>query len=333
MAKTSGDTKVIKTEKHKTTLKTPRETKRTKKEPIKKIQQESKQPESKKKVKRHFKVYYNGELLTTRPSGSQPKQAARKAVSAIIKQIIINLKEKSNDSDYEPKETEYINKPFRFYLVDCSRSRKKNKNNETPRNFYEGIRKPVNPDINFYLTKGGNKITEDEYNGKFERDKNGNVIATLIPHVYTKKNEKGEEIKETKYISYKYVNDVKKLTQKYFKEHPEEIITTDNSTKKTQNKKTVKVKSNKKKEANKKVKGSLNKSKKTNKSDKSTKPVKSTKPRKSTKKKPDITEDIKEVSEEEKSEEEKSGEEKNEEEINKREAKNNIKLKRTYKKK
>lgn len=185
---------------------------------------------SSKNKKRSFNVFYNGVDIKTHPTGTQPKQAARKAITPIIKYMM--------DRDNVPKDkqkdnVDYINKEFIFYIVE-----NKKDNDEQTRHYYRGIRKSVNPDINFYLTKidpdTGKKTTIDidEYNGKIIQDSDGNVIEVKIPHKFkiyktvetTTPDGKKETTKEVvgediKYIPYKHTNEVFKLTYEYYIEN------------------------------------------------------------------------------------------------------------------
>lgn len=192
---------------------------------------------TKPKMKRSFSVYFKGVDIKTHPTGYQPKQAARKAITPIIRHMLVGAG--ITDKKAQKENTQFLNKEFIFYIVENKKVAEDE--NPPPRHYYRGIRKSVNPDINFYLTKidptdpeKKRKITIDEkdYNGQITKDAKGNVIEVRIPHKFkiyedtVVKGPDGKDItqrkvirEDIKYIPYKHTNDVSKLTVEYYNEH------------------------------------------------------------------------------------------------------------------
>ena len=148
----------------------------------KKEEDEDEEGEIKKPKTRHFTITYEGEEMTSRPSGKLPKQAANKALTAIIKKFNID--------------GSLIGKEINFSLTENGRNASKRIFN------YIGIRSSINPDPEFYKNKKDGKQKEGL---KLEFDKDNKVISISIPHKIMK-----DGIEEIRYITYRYTNKVKK---------------------------------------------------------------------------------------------------------------------------
>jgi hypothetical protein len=166
----------------KTTSKKTTDKKQKVTKPKKEEKEEDEEGEIKKPKTRHFTITYEGEEMTSRPSGKLPKQAANKALTAIIKKFNID--------------GSLIGKEINFSLTENGRNASKRIFN------YIGIRSSINPDPEFYKNKKDGKQKEGL---KLEFDKDNKVISISIPHKIMK-----DGIEEIRYITYRYTNKVKK---------------------------------------------------------------------------------------------------------------------------
>lgn len=200
------------------------------------------------KPKYNFKIYYKGEQIPGASiKGSQPKQAAKKAIRSIINfklfkdGYVTDLKDKKAlKIARETHIDKYKNKPFKFCIV---RKQQRAKDNESPNKkfvkkvFYEGSFNSIETDYNKYiiLTKKDGKtgkmiprtkvdpknpkkripITEKDIADTLERDADGNVTAIIVRHypfVLDKTGKKmfnsdGTPIRSTKPIEIKHSNE------------------------------------------------------------------------------------------------------------------------------
>lgn len=184
--------------------------------------------EEKKTKKRHFIVTYNNEEMTASPSGERPKQAANKALTAIIKKY-------NTDNSL-------LNKELYFTLTERKKQKKDKHGNPIPNRIfhYIGIRTKIDINDPKYL------------DSQKEFDENGVGIGIKIPHkmfikcatckarenkLIEEAKKKGEKIikknipkddkcksckKEEKFIVYEYTNKVRKAPKTQEQDKPEE---------------------------------------------------------------------------------------------------------------
>lgn len=247
MAKNTKDN--TKTEKKTTTRVTKKNTKNVKTE------------DKVKKNTRTFNVYYKNEDINTHPKGKQPRQAARKAITSIIKYMMV--KKGITDKKAQKDNKEFLNKKFIFYITEprvLNRETNKKVTVENPtRHYYIGERTTINPNISYYLSKGKQNekkiIPIKDYNGRITIDYNGKimdakdykgkditkdpavkVIKVEIKRTYkiyetkTIKGPDGKDIKqknqigqEDKYIEYNNENIVKKLSLDEYNKYKTEL--------------------------------------------------------------------------------------------------------------
>ena len=131
-----------------------------------------------KSKKRHFIINYNNEIMTASPSGERPKQAANKALTAIIKKY-------NNNNNL-------INKEIYFTLTE-RKKQKKDKNGELiPNRIFHYIGTRTKIDVN-----------DPKYTDSQKEIRNGIPIGIKIPHtMFVKcdmcKQKENEMIQEAK---------------------------------------------------------------------------------------------------------------------------------------
>lgn len=171
-------------------------------------------PEKIKPELKTYNVFFGGQNMETHPQGRQPKQAARKAITAIFMSMVNSKKDPKKVASIEkyldkskknkkgnviktPKykdemkkyeeslSKEFMDKYYLFYLIQKSpRIRREY------RHYYYGMRQTINPDVNHYLTKVDPKLSKEEIK---KLKKEGKDLPKII---IDEKEYKGELVKD-----------------------------------------------------------------------------------------------------------------------------------------
>ena len=161
---------------------------------------------------RRYKVYYDNQIMNAKPYGFQPKQAAKKALTSILKFKLAELKKTNPEATMN--DPSIINTPINFCIVQSSKNKlsTQTKNRITQIHYYRGERKHIKDNIGNYSNTANTEIVYDN---------DGNIDCIKVSHVF--KNKEGKE--EIKEIKYRYTNVVHKYKKSELNEHPELIIT------------------------------------------------------------------------------------------------------------